>query len=335
MQLFTKSRTSISLKTSSSTSLSSRASPSAVVSSQFMRNLLSTTSIVLPLLLVIICWPSYTNSVRPPLPVTVNKCCRIGEQLDKNRQCIIGGTEQWWPLIYLILKQIYYAPRGDAPRFIKAREQTQPGCDSPEVFTGTDSMALFSNGSLFLLQRNAFVDNENYCIDKDVALVCFPRPQGVDSLRAPIKLANIKKCCGIKAVYSTEVNNCVPLDEGHEMLSKKLISNSSMIDFVYGFPECTENNHFTIAGELKEANLNIQNGALTLETGHKFEWKEYCLEHTLHDVDESYVNVFTCSDRFTVPESVAAPKDPQVKTHFRRFFKCPAMIYCWVPSSHV
>lgn len=320
MHLFTKSQ--FKLKSSSSTSLLS-----LPASSLAMRALLSTTSIMLPLLLVIISWPGYVNSVRAPATVFVNKCCRIGEQLDRNQQCLVGGTEQWWPLIYLVLKQTYYAPRGEAPRFIKPREQIQPVCDSPELLTGTDSMALFSNGSLFLLQRNAFVDADNYCIDKDIAIVCFPRPQGVDSLRAPVKLANIKKCCGTTTVYSTIEKTCVPLDEGHEVLSKNLVANSSMIDFIYGFPECSVNNHYTIAGEFKEANLNIESGDLTLESGHQFKWSEYCLEHTINDIDAPYVNVFTCAEHFSVPESVAVPKDQQVRTqkiekgYFMRSYK--------------
>lgn len=250
---------------------------------------------------------------RGPLQAEVNKCCRIGEHLDKvTRQCSIGDNEQWWPLIYLVVKQKYFEPRGDAPRFLHLRENVQPACKTPDLFV--NNMALFSNGSLFLLERNAFIEHENFCLDKDTALVCFPRPQGVDLLRAPIKLTKIRKCCGHRSVYNTKENTCVSVEEGHELINKKLISNSSTVDFLFGFPICSVTNHFTIAGKFIEEHLNLETGSLTMNSGRQFKWDEYCLEHTITDIDEPYVNVFTCAEHLAVADTIPAPKRQQVST---------------------
>lgn len=254
---------------------------------------------------------SSVQSVRPPVPVVINKCCRIGEQLDQNDQkCLFGGTEQWWPLIYLILKQTYYVPHGEAPRFLKVREQARPICDSPELFTGNNNMAVFSNGTLFLSEKNVFVDADNYCVDKDSAMVCFPQPKGVNSLVAPVKKNKIRKCCGLQFVY-TENSKCSLVEEGHKVLSKKLIENSTAFEFVFGFPKCKTSNDFTIVGQFDESNLEHESGNLTL-SGREFKWDEYCLEHTLNDSDSSYVNVFTCAEHFSVPDAIAAPNDQEV-----------------------
>lgn len=241
------------------------------------------------------------HSVRPPTPVVVNKCCRIGEQLNANQKCVVGGTEQWWPLIYLILKKTYYTPHGEAPRFLKAREQAIPICDNPELFTGNNNMALFSNGTLYLSERNAFIDADDYCVDKDSALICMPAPtaapaKGAEALMPSKKKSKIRKCCGLQLVY-IENAVCSAIPDKHTVLSKKLIENSTAFDFVFGFPKCKDD--FAIVGQFDESNLEHETGNLTL-SGKQFQWDEYCLEHTLKDTDSSFVNVFTCSEHIAV-----------------------------------
>lgn len=267
------------------------------------------------------------NAGRVPVQTEVNKCCRFGELLDKNtRQCLIGGNDQWWPIIYLIVKNVYFSPRGEAPRFLHPREHKQPICEQPELLVTT--VALFSNGSLYLSERNAFVEPDNFCVDKDTALVCFPRPQGVDSLRAPIKLTKIRKCCGYQSVYNTKDNTCVSVDDGHELINKKLISNSSTVDFLFGFPTCTVTNDFTIAGKFSEEHLNLETGSLTMNSGRQFKWDEFCLEHTITDIDEPYVNVFTCAEHLAVADTIPAPKRQRVR--YRLTILNDATIKCFV-----
>lgn len=258
-------------------------------------------------LVVLVCWLGPTSSVRAPTTTIINKCCRNGTQLDRNQQCVSGGPDKWWPHIFLIMKQSYFTPRGDAPRFFKVREETVPMCDYPELFRGNGSMAIFSNGSLYLSERETMFEPENYCVDKDVAIVCIPKLHGSDSLMSPLALTKVRKCCGQRSAYSTQDNNCVPVPNGHEILSKKLINNSTLIDLVFGFPQCEVTNHFTIAEKFKESNLEQTTGSLTLDSGRQFNSNEFCLEHTLNDLDKSFVNVFTCVEHLSLSDSV--PKE--------------------------
>lgn len=263
------------------------------------------------LLAILIAWPcEFASAVRAPNTTIVNKCCRVGEQLDKEQRCLVGGTEKWWPHIYLIVKRTYYQVPGEAPRFLKFREHEQPTCDNRELFTGSTTMAVFSNGSLYLLERNLFIEPDSYCVDKDAAIVCLPKPQGADSLTAPIQTTKIRKCCGLQSVYNTKAATCVSLDDGHELFSKKLIMNSTAsIDFVFGFPMCKSTAHtFTIAGQFREEHMEMETGSLTLDSGRQILSNEYCLEHTVTDMNSTYVNVFQCADQFVAPKTPAPTK---------------------------
>lgn len=80
-----------------------------------------------------------------------------------NHQCAIGGDNDWWPLIFQIMKKSYFEPKGAAPRFIKYREW-RPSCEDPEYFEGSHKMALFSNGSLYLSEKHKFIDPQNFCV---------------------------------------------------------------------------------------------------------------------------------------------------------------------------
>lgn len=63
----------------------------------------------------LVVWPMLaTDAGKAPSPVFVNKCCRIGETLDRNQECSIGSTgNQWWPVIYLLQKNSYFIPHGE------------------------------------------------------------------------------------------------------------------------------------------------------------------------------------------------------------------------------
>lgn len=290
------------------------------------------------LLFVFTLWTDCVHSLRVPVPVTINKCCRIGEGMDSDRQCNIGGTEMWVPHVYLLNKKTYFMPKGEAPRFFKIKEGTKPStCSEPELFVGSIDFVIFSNGSLFISEKAQLVSGDDYCVEKDMALVCFPRPEGANSLTAPMKLTKVKKCCGVKSVYHEELSNCFPLEDGHEVLSKKLI-NSSAVDIVYGFPKCEGAHRYTQAGKFFTDNFDENSGSVTLETGRKFPYSEYCLEHTLNDIN-SNVNIFTCAEQFSGPETVPIPMKKYVSTerfeliHFilklgciRTLLNCPAQI---------
>lgn len=262
--------------------------------------------------LVVISLCGTSVSLKTPRTVFVKKCCRIGEQMNADRKCSVGATEKWWPHIHLLQKNVLFKPPGDAPRFFRIIEQKSPECDRPEIFAGEKRMALFSNGSLFLSERNALIELDNYCIDKDIAMVCFPQMQGADSLTAPRTLIKVKKCCGQRSVYDTDVkvNNCVILNDTHELYGKKLIMNSTAIDFLYGFPHCEITNQVAISGRFQEENLDYSTGSLTLDSGRQIQSKEYCLEHTVNDMNSPYASVFTCADHLaSEPDTILLPKE--------------------------
>lgn len=241
-----------------------------------------------------------------PKPVIVNKCCDVDEHLNELGECVDGNTSQWWPLIHMIKIQKLFEPLGGAPRFFTARERSRPSCTAPDLLIGSNKMALFSNGSLYLSERNRFLHPSDFCIDKDAAMLCLSSTDSgadPDSLIAPKKIAKIRKCCGGKAVYFKSFNNCGIVQQSHELLQRRLlVANASFIDFVYGFPDCEISAHFTIATTFKQSNLELSTGSLTLDSGRQFEWNEYCLEHTIKDGASPSVSVFTCAEDFVVAD---------------------------------
>ncbi|XP_031619298.1 probable G-protein coupled receptor Mth-like 1 [Contarinia nasturtii] len=259
----------------------------------FIRCSLKRTFLSLILILVIDAI-RYTNGAgrQPPPAVEINKCCRNGETLDRNKECLIGGTDKWWPLIYMIAKQAYFPKQGEAPRFLRARESKRPDCQHPELFL--NNIALFSNGSLFLGERNSFIDRNDYCIDKDIALVCLPN--GADSLTTSTK---IRKCCSINSIYLTREQNCVPTDERPQQLFET--KNISNIDFRFGFPSCKGpgNNNYVMADKFHEHNLNVDNGSYTLKNTRQILTNdEFCIDHT----NQNGSMVFACDDMVTSKE---------------------------------
>lgn len=274
--------------------------------------------------------------IRAPPPVRINKCCRIGEQINSVLQCQGGATEKWVPLVLLLQKQQYFSPIGEAPRFFSFNEKTRPStCEKPELYEGASKIVLFSNGSMYLSERSQLFNVDDYCAEKDAALVCLPqRPHGADSLTAPaehIKLIRLRKCCGPTSVYNKQTETCVNLEKGHPILAKQVI-NSTSVDLSFGFPKC-EKSVYTVAGNFNLQRFDVETGAVTVESGLEFAVAEYCLEHTVADMNESDVNIFTCSaNHFSNPESV--PVNHQVSKTTFHFFILVSLerftrILCW------
>lgn len=271
----------------------------------------TTTSIAFKILFIVVCYWStgVTHAARsPPTPIVVNKCCRNGEQLDTNQQCLIGSTEHWWPPIFMIAKQDYYKFRGEAPRYFKVRERWPPSCGQHmELITGTHNIALFSNGTLYLPEKRATVEPDNFCIDKDAALVCFNRPHGMDSLRAPIAQTKIRKCClNENEIYEASSLRCVPFGAASTLASKKLLQNATAIEYLYGLPTCDKEG-YAVAGKFNELDLETTSGTLFLPEG-TFRTDQYCLEH-FNDSNTIEVTVMTCAKYLT-------PNIERVSVHF-------------------
>ena len=307
-----------------------------------INRIISQSCVLIILALVLQCsFNTDTASVasRAPPTVKINKCCRIGEQLDLQKQCVVGGSEKWVPHVYLINKSKYFEPFGDAPKFFKIKEESRPlSCDTPDLFTGGNAMAIFSNGTLFLPEKHVFIDTDDYCVDKDAALVCRrPAPKSTvqhsaaDSLTAPAQAVPsqpIRKCCGHNHAYDKDVSNCALLKEGSALMSKRLV-NLTNLDVSYGFPHCTnDGQQYTNVGTFNmEDNFNESDGSLKLISGEKFTWNEYCLEHTLKNgVEDSNVDIFTCTESLSSPESIpvehqqVSNNNSVITAHLNSFF---------------
>lgn len=265
-------------------------------------------------------WPIVsTEAGKTPSPVFVNKCCRIGEKLERNKECSFGGSEHWWPVIFMIMKNTYFEPHGEAPRFFKVNEFYRPNCRSPELIFGPHTMAVFSNGTLYLSDRGEIIDNENFCVDKDMALVCSSQMQN-ENLINPPKQTRIRKCCYPKEIYQTDAQiGCVMLPNKHEIIEQRLVENTTnQIEYRYGFPQCSKsNNNFAIVGKFNESKFDENSGNLTLDEG-IFQDNQYCLEH-FNDSGTLNVHVFTCTEY--LPTSDKSEKVSQTNGQSNYFFQ--------------
>lgn len=273
-----------------------------------------TFSVIGVLLLVL----SDSEGVKPPSNIYVNKCCNIGELLNENHRCAIGASEQWWPIIYMIKKQSMFEPHGSAPRFFKVKERAHPYCAKPEFVYEPHSVALFSNGSLFLRAKSKFIEADNFCVDKDVAIVCDPDAHRMDAQLQPRRATKIRKCCGRDAVYRTKENMCAHMSNANA--PEQLLTNATHVEFVFDFPDCKISKYFTIAEEFDESNLDVETGRLVLQTGRKLESKSYCLEFVQdgNGMTSSMpsVSVFTCADHLSAPLSDAMDIPDSVNCKF-------------------
>lgn len=237
---------------------------------------------------------------------TINKCCRIGDILTKEKTCSVGGKENWAPKVYMPAKQKYYDKEGFLPPFMKVEEEVQPNCKIPEYYL-ISSLVLMANGSLFFGDKHMMIDPDNYCVDQQSALICFEDyPGDPESLIEAEKIIKIKKCCGPGQAYNeTSPSPCVNLDKGHSLYNSKLIERHR-IDWSFKFPECP-NSQFAMAGEFQQSNFNPENGVFKINSGKLLPSDQYCLDYVVGETNN--VNVFVCSDHF---QQVPIPA-PEIK----------------------
>lgn len=250
------------------------------------------------LTLIVVCLaicPIFDRAVaKTPTTVLINKCCPNGMKLSSSRQCTIGSTDHWWPIIYLVNKGIYFEPKGDAPRFVRSRDNTRPTCESPELIVTPH--ALLSNSTLYLSDRLKFIDADNYCIDHGTALVC---EQTVENAKLVNDIQNrtiLRKCCSPNEFYDWN-SKCVAVHGvGSGVPTVKLIENAAdRAEYRYGVPQCSGNGHnIAIVGKLNETALDMNTGSLTLTEG-IFRSDQFCLEH-VNDTTAINVHVFTCAE---------------------------------------
>jgi hypothetical protein len=177
--------------------------------------------------------------------ITITKCCRVGDKLRNDRKCEPGGGRpNWAPKVYLPKKKSVYEKMGYLPPFFHLEEKDEfvPSCHSPEVFKSSD-LYIIANGSLFLQNKHKTI-NDQFCVDQEYSVVCFPEQDSVPDNMTIIKLT---KCCGPNEIYQS--NSCATLNSTNPLYKRKLLDDGSLgIDFEYKFPDCGGSNEFAIIG---------------------------------------------------------------------------------------
>lgn len=243
----------------------------------------------------------------PPRRIRLNKCCLYGEYLDNTKTCAAGSSERWIPVIFLIYRKSYHSPQGSAPKFISfddnvfpigmarnineasnATDEVRCTVEDLELFTGT-GIVIFSNGSLFISERNIFVPPNRYCVDQQAALVCFFKSK----LEEPA--LKLRKCCGEYGIYDEKEKQCKI--ESSYRANLKLLLDEGDYQTIYGFPECKEGSStYAMAGDWLESQLHTDSGHLNLPK-HKVNLSsnDYCLEYArIGNSTSETVKIFTC-----------------------------------------
>ncbi|XP_001354694.3 probable G-protein coupled receptor Mth-like 1 [Drosophila pseudoobscura] len=266
---------------------------------------------------------------RPPPRVKLNKCCHLGEYLNATtRSCIAGNSELWVPMVYLIQQQRFFEPIGASPRFMKFTAHVRPVCQEQqlELFSSRLGNAfIFPNGTLSVRERLILVEPQNYCVDRDVALVCLEAPAAgainrenalaagnetaAASLVTQPATLRMRKCCGKWGSYDTSLKTCnlqpSPPTDGQLRLGPQLPEGSYQTS--YGLPECVSvgvginananaNVGYAIAGDWRDAQLNRSSGEIRLSHHTNLSASQYCLEHTQR---EGEVKIIACSHHFS------------------------------------
>ena len=258
---------------------------------------------------------SCTNAAK--LKVSINKCCRFGDHLTLEKTCAAGGGfEKWAPKVFLPLKGTFFNKTGELPAFMKAEEDSFPkNCTDYMFYEGSNKVIIMINGSLYINSKDVMVPPEDYCVEKDAALVCLHVNNLTDpgSLTKTLQVTKVNKCCGPRQAYIEHNSTaCVNLDKNHELYSAKIIQEAN-VDISYSFPDC-ETNDYAIAGAFVSTNFDPISGDLTTESGKLFKSHQFCLDNMLGDVNG--VHIFTCSEHYKEVEV----QTPTSKNQDSRFF---------------
>ncbi|XP_030382327.1 probable G-protein coupled receptor Mth-like 1 [Scaptodrosophila lebanonensis] len=283
-----------------------------------------------------------TSSGRPQRPsVKLNKCCHFGEYLNATtRTCIAGSSEHWVPLVYLIQRHAYFNPVGGHPSFMEFSPNMRPSipqqrqqqdeeqgqdlssCRDQDLELFQDRQAklvIFGNGSLYVRERAVLIKPLSYCVDRQVALVCFTRSvastpdqkqrerEGVGNVTAPLRLY---KCCGKNRNYDSVTKTCSIAAKGNGQLTLTPQLEAGAYQTLYGLPECSKeayNASYVIAGDWQEAQLNRSSGELHL-THKNLSASQYCLEHTQRDGE---VKIIACTQHFSPAINLEVDSDGQ------------------------
>lgn len=266
------------------------------------------------------------EKVKPPI-VYLNKCCPLSQQLDETKNCVVGGTDRWVPAILMISQKRTFTPLGQAPKFFRIQEGARPTNCTADLQLYTGQFLVLSDGLLYIQEINKHFEGQHFCVDKDVALVCNPPPlpnnvsmagilgSGIKAAAATLPATSkLRKCCGPNAVYDKSLKNCFSLNEG-SVHSRRLVTNSSSIEVIYGFPRCKADAQYTMVGSYFDDNFDAASGVFRLASGRIFSSAEFCVEHTVEDDVYADVHAFTCADQFIQMDPISVEATDQKVSH--------------------
>lgn len=250
---------------------------------------------------------SRQSSSPPKKPVSVNKCCRLGDLLvQADLECDASmSNENWAPKVFLPKKKGFYEKIGQLPPFFGINEGERPNCNNPEIVKSSE-IFIIGNGSLYLKHKHITIgSSDSFCVDQDFSLVCRYDKEIVPE---NMTVHQITKCCGPNEVYHASTS-CVTLNISDPLFNRKLVENENVnvdFDYDYKFPDCgaSNSNEFAIAGSFLATNYNITTGTVKTDSNKTFERYQYCLDHVIVDNHYEGVKVFTCSEHFgTAPSA--------------------------------
>ena len=235
------------------------------------------------------------------LKVFINKCCRLGDVLNKDEFCEAAtGMKKWAPRVFFPKIKSFHNDTGSLPAFMTVIEESRPGCQTFERLNSTDVYVL-GNGSLFLDKKHVVINSINdYCVDQTFSLVCRHDKENIPSNMAVIELT---KCCGPNQIYNVSASTCITINNSNPLLNNPLL-DGVFVDLTFKFPDCATN-EFAIAGPFLKENFYPDKGDVKTDSGKVFNSNQFCLDHVQSDHYEG-VKIFTCSEHYAIAPSISS-----------------------------
>lgn len=169
-------------------------------------------------------------------------------------------------------------------------------CASPEYHANfNNEFALIPNGSLYSIHFHNLIDPEDFCVDKDVTLICTENAKKAKTNSAnKLKNEPLRKCCAPTEVYLSENKTCAMLPDYHPKTLQMFDMN--LYNVIYAFPEC-KNPVYAIIGRFKPKNIDNSSETLiyTMGADHQLGAKQFCVESIVQSGEEK-VDVFVCDE---------------------------------------
>lgn len=173
-------------------------------------------------------------------------------------------------------------------------------CVEPKIFPNQDTqkpaMSLLPNGSLYIIQVHKFFDPDDFCLDKEVALICTDDAKAKKEFVHKLKTEPMRKCCAPTEVYLSENKTCTSVKDISPMPIEQ-----ELFDMIYSFPDC-EKPVYAIIGKYDSRNIdNTTTLTYAIGSDHMLMAAQFCVETVLKSGRPEKIDVFTCEEH--VPQS--------------------------------